>query len=87
MAKRERLDIINDILRVVNTVGEVRPTPLMRKSNLSPQMFKEYVEELVSKGFITEHEEDHTYYTINRKGLEFLAEYRRIQDFIKDFGL
>ena len=48
--KRERLEVIYDILNTVREHGDgVNPTRLQHKSNLSPQMFKEYTEELLEK--------------------------------------
>ena len=44
--KRERLEIIKDILNSVRDSKEIKPTRLLYSSNLSPQMFKDYVEEL-----------------------------------------
>lgn len=50
--KRERLDIIKDILSSIRENRNIKPTRLLYSSNLSPQMFKEYINELISKGFI-----------------------------------
>ena len=44
--KRERLDIIRDILLSIRNNHKIKPTRLLYASNLSPQMFKDYVEEL-----------------------------------------
>lgn len=53
--KRERLEVIHDILKVIqNSKNSIKPTRLLYASNLSPQMFKEYVNELLGKGFIEE---------------------------------
>ncbi len=50
--KRERLDIIKDILMSIRENRNIKPTRLLYASNLSPQMFKEYINELISKNFI-----------------------------------
>ena len=53
--KRERLEVIYDILKAIMNQGNtIKPTRLLYASNLSPQMFKEYVNELVKKKFIEE---------------------------------
>jgi predicted transcriptional regulator len=88
--KRERLEVIYDIL---NTIREndnsVNPTRLQHKSNLSPQMFKEYTEELLSKKFILleTSSNDRKHFTLTDKGYEYLAKYRQAMELIENFGL
>ncbi|MBT6690495.1 hypothetical protein HN903_02160 [archaeon] len=84
MAKRERLEVIHDILTTINKSKQIRPTKLLHKSNLSPQMFKQYIEELTKKKFIIKSE---TEFSLTNKGKEFLTEYRTILSFIDNFGL
>ncbi len=84
MAKRERLEVIHDILTVINSAKQIRPTKLLHKSNLSPQMFKQYIQELTKKKFITK---DETKFSLTKKGKEFLTEYKTILNFIDNFGL
>ena len=50
--KRERLEVIRDILKAIKESRGIKPTRLLYSSNLSPQMFKEYINELISKEFI-----------------------------------
>lgn len=87
--KRERLDIIKDILRAVRENRQIKPTRLLYASNLSPQMFKDYINELISKGFVKldiDDKEKKTF-SLTKKGNEFLEEYRVIENFIENFGL
>jgi len=87
--KRERLAVIKDILRVTRENRKIKPTRLLYASNLSPQMFKEYINELLQKGFI-EPEEDKKgkkFFVITSKGNDFLEEYKVIENFIENFGL
>jgi len=87
--KRERLEVIYDILNTVreNSRG-INPTRLQHKSNLSPQMFKEYTQELLEKKFIVlESENDHKSYVITDKGYEFLSKYKQAMELIQNFGL
>lgn len=88
--KRERLDIIKDILTVIRSSrNHIKPTRLLYSSNLSPQMFKEYVNELVSKGFIKieiDKDEKKTF-SLTKKGQDFLIEYKVIEEFVDNFGL
>ena len=51
--KRSRLEIIRDILKVIReSNNSISPTKLQRFSNLSFQMFEEYVNDLEKKGLI-----------------------------------
>jgi predicted transcriptional regulator len=87
--KRERLEVIHDILCSVRDSGNhIKPTRLLYSSNLSPQMFKEYVEELLQKGLLVEEgEEGRKSFALSQKGYEFLEKYNVILDFIENFGL
>lgn len=87
--KRERLDVIRDILQTIRQNREIKPTRLLYASNLSPQMFKEYINELISKKFIKfdiDDKEKKTF-SLTKKGQDFLQEYKVIEDFIENFGL
>jgi len=87
--KRERLDVIRDILQTIRQSREIKPTRLLYASNLSPQMFKEYINELISKNFIKfeiDKKEKKTFF-LTKKGQDFLQEYKVIENFIENFGL
>lgn len=92
--KRERLEVIRDILIAIREKREIKPTRLLYASNLSPQMFKEYVEELIQKGFICIKKEEikrkkgeKKFIYITKKGNDFLEQYKVIEAFIEGFGL
>lgn len=86
--KRERLEVIRDILNSIRQTRNIKPTRLLYASNLSPQMFKEYVDELISKGFIKiESDGTKKTFSLAKKGFDFLEEYRIIENFIENFGL
>lgn len=91
--KRDRLEIIKDILQVIREKsGKIKPTHILYKSNLSHQMMEEYLEELKKKSFIIEHaikekKRESKTYSITDKGLKFLEKYRMIADFTESFGL
>lgn len=87
--KRERLDVIRDILKAIRENRQIKPTRLLYASNLSPQMFKEYINELIGKGFINldiDKKEKKTF-SLTKKGQEFLQEYKVIENLIENFGL
>lgn len=87
--KRERLGIIRDILKAIRENKNIKPTRLLYASNLSPQMFKEYINELIKKGFIKLDidEKEKKTFSLVKKGNDFLEEYRVIENFVENFGL
>jgi predicted transcriptional regulator len=86
--KREKLEIIRDILLAIRLKNKIKPTQLLHSSNLSPQMFKEYVGMLLHKKFIEEVIiKNKKIFALTSKGNGFLEEYRTIENFIRDFGL
>lgn len=88
--KRDRLEVIYDILKIIRHYNNsIRPTPLLRYSNLSSQSFSEYVSELLEKGFIKEiiDEKGRKFFTLTDKGFEYLEKYKLIIGFIDEFEL
>lgn len=88
--KRERLEVIFDILKIISEHhNSIKPTPLLRYSNLSSNGFSEYCNELLSKGFIKEikDSEGKKYLTLTDKGFKYLEKYKLILGFINDFEL
>jgi predicted transcriptional regulator len=88
--KRDRLEIIYDILRIIREHNNsILPTPLLRYSNLSSQSFNEYLNELVEKGFIREvyDKKGRKYLSLTDKGFRYLEKYKKIIEFIDEFGL
>ncbi|AKB75671.1 hypothetical protein MSLAZ_2410 [Methanosarcina lacustris Z-7289] len=89
MKKRERLEIIYDILVLINkNHNQMKPTPLLRKSNLSSSQFEKYILELIEKDFIEICAVDSKkYYSLTKKGFEYINKYRIILKIIEDFDL
>jgi predicted transcriptional regulator len=90
MAKRERLEILRDILRIIqDSRNSIKPTPLLRKSNLSSKRFKEYYAELLDRKLIIETTPNgnEKYIVLTEKGITFLNKYKAIVDFIEEFEL
>ncbi|MBS3163194.1 hypothetical protein J4427_00705, partial [Candidatus Woesearchaeota archaeon] len=57
--KRNKIEIVNDMLNSIHQKGEIKPTHLMYKSNLSHTLMKSYLEELIQKEFIAEVHREH----------------------------
>jgi len=87
--KRERLEVIKDILRVIRENRSIKPTRLLYASNLSPQMFREYINELISKKFVNLDigDKEKKTFSLTKKGQDFLQEYKIIEEFVDNFGL
>ena len=88
--KRDRLKLIHDILKVIkDNNNSIKPTPLLRYSNLSSQGFQEYLSELLEKEFIWEikDKKSRKFYSLTDKGFRYLEKYQAIRGFIEDFGL
>jgi predicted transcriptional regulator len=87
--KRGKLEIMRDILRIIReNRNSIKPTPLLRKSNLSSQRFQEYFSELREKGFVRELEgKEGKTVILTDKGFKFLERYQAIVDFISEFDL
>lgn len=88
-AKREKVQVIYDILKAIKEKeGRIKPTHIMYKANLSPQMLKTYLEELIIKGLVLEKRlgKGKTYF-LTEKGLKYIQEYQVILGFVDSFGL
>lgn len=87
--KRDRLQIIHDILKVISNKNGCRPTHILYKSNLSHKMLSEYLSELMEKKFISSKVDKKgkvTYY-IEDKGYKYLQDYNMIRAFTESYGL
>ncbi len=87
--KRDHVDIIEDMLLSIQSKGgEIKPTHLMYKSNLSHVQMKSYLEELLEKEFIQKvKKNEYDYITITVKGCEFLNVVHKMKEFDKTFGI
>ncbi len=87
--KRERLQIVYDILNVIKERnGKIKPTNVLYRSNLSNQMFNEYMNELLKKDFIIENQtKSGKTYSLTQKGFNYINKYQLIVDFTNSFGL
>jgi len=93
--RRSRLELIFDILLAIqNRGGQIKPTHLMYKSNLSHKLLNSYLDELIQKELVKVEEEflkkrkaTAKTVVITEKGLNFLSEFRRMREFTDAFGL
>ena len=88
--KRDRLEVIYDILKIIQEhKNSIKPTPLLRYSNLSSQRFSGYYKELLEKEFVKEilNKKNKKHITLTDKGYKYLERYQSIISFIDDFDL
>ena len=88
--KRERLEIIYDILKALQEKGgHLKPTHILYKSNLSHQMLRDYLDELIEKEFIKEEidKKKNKSYAIKEKGFNFINDFKVIRNFMESYGL
>lgn len=89
-AERQRsvLRIHLDILNAVREMGDAKPTHVLYKANLSHERMVKYLDELTTKGLIEMKQDgDSRTYSLTPKGVSFLLEMRRAEDFVQGFGL
>ena len=88
--KRDRLKIIYDILNLIrNHDNKIKPTPLLRYSNLSSQNFSNYIDELLEKEFVEEFldKKKRKHLRLTDRGYKYLEKYKTIVTFVNDFNL
>jgi len=82
--RRKKLEIYNDILCAIRDEsqgGQVKPTRVQLRCNLSYDKFSNYIEELRKKDLIKNS------LVITPKGQKLLQDYERISQFIKKMQL
>ncbi|MBT4114722.1 hypothetical protein HOD83_01315 [Candidatus Woesearchaeota archaeon] len=90
MARRTRLDVLNDMLTAIQKAqGQIKPTHLMYKANLSHKLLSGYLADLISRDLVREIQKDklHKQIEITEKGRDFLIQFRKIKEFQDSFGL
>jgi predicted transcriptional regulator len=90
MVKREKLEIIQDILKVIReNHNSIKATPLLRTTNISSNRFKKYLAELSEKNLINEviNKKGEKFISLTDKGFKFLEKYKAIVNFIEEFEL
>ena len=87
---RSKLRIIADILAVINEEGgSAGPTRILYGANLSHERMVRYLAEMEEKGLVrrVELEEGRVRYEITDRGRRLLREMRKMEEFLRAFGL
>lgn len=90
MTKRGKLEIMRDLLNIIKEEhNSIKPTPLLRKANMSSSRFKNYLSELLERRLIKEviDKKKERFISLTDKGFKFLEKYSSIVCFIEEFEL
>jgi predicted transcriptional regulator len=90
MARRTRLDVLNDMLIAIQKAqGTIKPTHLMYRANLSHKLLRSYLDDLISRNLVEEVQKDETHKNIilTERGRDFIIQFRKIKEFQDSFGL
>lgn len=87
--RRSKTQILVDILRLVHRKGgRAKSTHILYGANLSHKRLKMYLDILIEKNFLEMvSERGHIYYKLTQRGMQFIVEYRKIQEITDAFGL
>jgi len=85
--RRSKLKILVDILKVMYDEGETKITQILYGANLSYDRLVKYLEELESLGLIEKKNNHGSRYYLTKKGRDFLNEFKKIEKFVKAFGI
>jgi len=86
---RSRLKIYLDLLRSIEAEGgRARFSHVLTETNVPYERFLGYLADLEERGFIVEERgEDGNYLVLTDRGRDFLRELKRMEYFLKGFGL
>ncbi len=98
--KRNTLEIIKEILGVILLNRNISPTKLLYKANLSPQMLKDRVNDLIGKGLMSriivlkgeiyngkKSKAERKYLNLTELGRQYLEDYKAVEIFLEKYEL
>ncbi|MCW4007860.1 MAG: winged helix-turn-helix domain-containing protein [Candidatus Bathyarchaeota archaeon] len=86
IARRDRLKIYGDLLSILyaeNKEGKIVLTRIQVQMRVPFDRLKTYISELIDLGLI----QDETSLKLTEKGKQYLAEYKKVLDFMKRMGI
>ncbi len=86
--KRTKIEIIRDILEVLKKNKQVKITHIIYKSNLTNNSVKPILENLLENKLVQKiTEKEKTFFSITKKGEEFLDEFSKMKVFSEAYGI
>lgn len=86
--KRTKIEIIRDVLEVLKKNKQVKITHIIYKSNLTNNSVKPILENLLENQLVQKKtEKEKTFFSITKKGEEFLEEFSKIKVFSDAYGI
>ena len=81
--------MLHDMLEAIQAKGgQIKPTHLLYKANLSHDALKRYVQELTDGGLVEFRETKRgKVYALTDKGYDFLSQYKQFREFSESFGI
>ncbi|MEM0244686.1 MAG: winged helix-turn-helix domain-containing protein [Zestosphaera sp.] len=91
MKKRNKLEIILEVLEIVSSESGINPTWLSTKANLSYDRLKKILDELIARGLVesipSNERKGSTMLVLTPEGVELLEELRKLRSLLRDYGL
>jgi predicted transcriptional regulator len=85
---RSECRIIADVLKAIQASEEAKVTHILHSANLSYDRLIGYLDQMESAGLVTKGEANGSaLYLITKKGLEYLAQFRKFEEFGDIFGV
>jgi predicted transcriptional regulator len=86
--QRSTLRIYLDIITAVKDLQNAKPTHILNRANLSHDRLVKFLDQLLSHGLIEVRTEgENKFYVITTKGVQFLIEMQRADEFVAGFGM
>lgn len=86
--KRDRIQIVTDVLRAIQLKREAKPTHVLYKANLSHDVLKQHLADLIEKGLVIEIKKGtRKVYSLTDRGHKYLEEFSVVSRFLESYGL
>jgi len=86
--QRSTLRIYLDVITAVKDLHEAKPTHILNRANLPHDRLAKFLDQLLAHGLIeVKTEGEGRYYLITPKGVQFILELQRADEFVAGFGM
>ena len=86
--QRSTLRIYLDVITAVKDLHEAKPTHILGRANVPHDRLVRILDQLSSRGLIeVKIDGDSRYYMVTPKGIQFIVELQRADEFVAGFGM